>query len=240
MKTYKKGDYFFLEFPEDILAEYDEELDQILKTTIDLKKFHIVLDLKNTKFLSSLTLRIIIKYQKAVQAAEKSLFIINPDSEIISLLETTNIDKILKIFDSEEEMFKAISEQRQGDAQTPEEDEAGPGEFTYELKEHDQVVVVRMAGFIRKLSDMLQFEEEVISYIKQNKLNFLFNLEMITFMDSSSMGRFVKLNHFLKSKGGKVAFCSPSEIVQDFFKILGLEKMFQVFQTEEEALTLFQ
>ena len=73
MKSYKKGNYLFLEVSDDILENYETELEKILSNTAALNKHHVVLDLRHAAYLSSLSLRLLIKYHKILAQNNKAL-----------------------------------------------------------------------------------------------------------------------------------------------------------------------
>lgn len=238
MKTYKKGEFFFLEFPEDILEEYDEELEQILANTLTLNKYNVVADLASTRYLSTHTIRLIIKFHKGLEGAGKVFCVINAAEDILKLFEFTNLNKVLHLYPSENEMFSDLKHK----APPPEEAQKLPAQeaFTYTLQDIGACTLVRMNGYIRNINEMKRFEEDVVRIVKGKKYNFVFNIEKITFIDSLGIGRFVKLQSFLKAKGGKVIFCCANDLVADFFNILGLNDRFLLFNTEEEALRHYQ
>ncbi|OGS33916.1 MAG: hypothetical protein A2293_02425 [Elusimicrobia bacterium RIFOXYB2_FULL_49_7] len=237
MKTYKKGDLFFLEFPEDILEEYDEELDQILSKVASLGKYSMVANLKNARYLSTHTIRLLIKCHKSMESIGKSFYLIHPTDDILKLLEFTNLNKILCIYSDEHALFQALSGQTGTAALSSPPPSASPLQetFTYTLQDMDKFVLVRMSGYIRYFQEMKRFEEDIVNYVKRKHYNYVFNMEKITFIDSLGIARFVKLQNFLKSKNGRVVFCSPNELVTDFFNILGLANRFLLFSTEDEA-----
>jgi len=230
MKTYKKGSFFFIEFPEDVLEEYDEELDKILKNTIALNKYSIVIDLKNTSYLSSFTLRILIKYHKAALTAGRSFSLLNLDEELKKFLEMARLNSIFKVFASEDDLFKHAEE--------PPEPKGAGGSFNHDISEHDGIVIVHLSGLLEDVAQMKNFEEAVVNCVKQQKYRFVFNLERLNFIDSLCIGRFVKLNRFLLTRGGKIVFCSASEVVRDFFNVLGLNHVLLIFPSELEAIRI--
>ncbi len=233
MKTYKKGNFFFVELPEDLLEEYDEELEKILKNTVNLNKYNIVIDLKNTSYLSSFTLRILIKYHKIYQNAGRSFSFLHLDDELKKFLETAHLNSIFKMFSSEDDLFKN-ADGLTGTGSEPDADEG----FSFTIKERDGITIINFSGLLEDVVDMKKFEEAVVNRLKLKQYFFIFNLQHLGFIDSLCIGRFVKLNRFLITRNGKLVFCNASEMVRDFFNVLGLDNILQIFPTEDEAMKI--
>lgn len=230
MKTYKKGSFFFVEFPEDLLEDYDEELEQVLKNTIALNKYHIVVDLKNISYLSSFTLRILIKYHKAARDAGRSFSLLHLDDELRKFLAAARLDTVFPIFPNEEELF------RHADDKSCAPGSADQNEFCFAFRMSGGAVIADLSGMLENVDDLRDFEAAVIEHVKARRFRFVFNLARLSFIDSLCIGRFVKLNRFLLSREGKLAFCGMSDIVKDFFNVLGLNSLLILCDTENDAL----
>jgi anti-anti-sigma factor len=229
MKTYKKGSFYFVELPEDVLEEYDEELDKVLKNTVALNKYGIVIDLKNTRYLSSFTLRILIKYHKAALSSGRSFSLLNLDAGLKKFLEAARLNSIFHVYASEDDLFRHTEDAEEPEAPAP---EAG---FTYDVADRGGIVVMRLSGLLEDVAQLKSFEEAVVNWVKEKKCRFIFNLERLNFIDSLCIGRFVKLNRFLITRGGKLVFCSASEMVRDFFNVLGLNHVLLILPDESAA-----
>ncbi len=64
----------------------------------------------------------------------------------------------------------------------------------------------------------------------------IFNLSELNFIDSSGIGVFYGRRKLIKTDGGKCAFASVNPKIGRFIHISGLNKMFEVYDTEEDAL----
>lgn len=230
MKTYKKGSFFFVEFPEDLLEDYDEELEKILRNTLALNKYHVVVDLKNISYLSSFTLRILIKYHKIAADTGRSFALLHIDDELRKFLAAARLDSVFRIYPNEDELF------RHADDVPAAPGAEGPNDFTYAFRESGGAVVSDLSGMLEDVEDMRGFETALIERVKAKHYRFVFNLARLSFIDSLCIGRFVKLNRFLLSRSGKLAFCGMSDVVKDFFNVLGLNNLLLLCETEEEAI----
>jgi anti-anti-sigma factor len=229
MKSYKKGNFFFLEVSDDILEDYEGELEKILTNTVALNKYHIVLDIRQAAYLSSLSLRLLIKYHKILAQNGKTLALLCTDEIITKYLAAAKLDTFLKIFPSEEALFKAVEHPEGAAEPVP----AVP--FSFVTQMHENVVVALLSGFVHDVTDIKVFEAGIVEFVRQKKLRFVFNLEKLNYIDSLAIGRFVKLNHFLHSHGGKAVFCCGNEVVMDLVHAMGLSETLACFEHEAEA-----
>jgi len=64
----------------------------------------------------------------------------------------------------------------------------------------------------------------------------IINLEKITYIDSAGLGVIAMVFKTLKARGGIFALCRLNLKLQEIFTLTGLDRMFSVYPTEEEAL----
>ena len=65
------------------------------------------------------------------------------------------------------------------------------------------------------------------------------NLQKVGYIDSSGLATLVEILKNFKSFGGRLKLCNLSNKVKSLFEITKLEKLFDIRDTEEEALTTF-
>lgn len=64
----------------------------------------------------------------------------------------------------------------------------------------------------------------------------IFNLAELTFIDSSGIGVFYGRRKLIKMDNGKCALVCVNDRIERFISISGLDKMFEIYATEDEAL----
>ncbi|MBN2097400.1 MAG: STAS domain-containing protein [Candidatus Omnitrophica bacterium] len=102
----------------------------------------------------------------------------------------------------------------------------------------DQVVIVELSGeidintspLVRKTFDQL---------IKQQEQKVLLNFSQVSYIDSSGLATLVEMLKRLRRFGGNLRLCNLSEKVKGLFEITKLDKLFQIFPEEEQALREF-
>lgn len=73
---------------------------------------------------------------------------------------------------------------------------------------------------------------------KQNK-KVILNFEKLNYIDSSGLATLIEMLQRLKRIDGKLRICSISDKIKSIFEITKLEKLFEIFPTEQEALKDF-
>ncbi len=66
--------------------------------------------------------------------------------------------------------------------------------------------------------------------------NVIFNLQGLTFTDSSGVGVLLGRYRRIRERGGLMAVCSASEAVLKVLQIAGLPRIIPFFESEKEAL----
>lgn len=64
----------------------------------------------------------------------------------------------------------------------------------------------------------------------------IFDLAELSFIDSSGIGVFYGRRKLIKSDGGKCALADINKKIERFIHISGLDRMFELYDSEEDAL----
>ena len=107
------------------------------------------------------------------------------------------------------------------------------------VKRVNNVVVVYLAG---RLDVHLSAEiEKEINKIIQNEpdTHILINLNDVEYMSSSGLRIFVSTMRLLKEQKRLLKLCNMNSAVKKIFEVVELMDMFDVHETEEEALKSF-
>jgi anti-anti-sigma factor len=82
-------------------------------------------------------------------------------------------------------------------------------------------------------------EKFVNALLEDGVINLLFNFERLDFVASTGLRVILSTGKKLSKIGGRLVLCSPNLTVMDVLKMSGFSKMFNVFDTEGEALSSF-
>ncbi|GEM_PF-852085 len=85
-------------------------------------------------------------------------------------------------------------------------------------------------------SNVTQLGQEFNDLIEKHGLKrMVINFERIHYMSSAVVGKLIALNKRIKTEKGELKLCCIDQSVFEIFKIMRLDKVFKVFDTEDEA-----
>jgi anti-sigma B factor antagonist len=80
-----------------------------------------------------------------------------------------------------------------------------------------------------------QLKQELIDAVDDGCMNVLVDLEGVAFIDSSGLGVLVSGLRRVKEQGGTMRLVSTREGILKIFRITGLDKVFPIFASAEDA-----
>jgi len=103
------------------------------------------------------------------------------------------------------------------------------------VRRNGDVAVIDLAGEVDAYTSA-RFREVMIDIIDDGGVNLIVSMAKVEYIDSSGLGALVGgLKRTSERKGRIVLVCDQSQ-VRKVFEITGLEKVFPIFDTEQEAL----
>ena len=107
--------------------------------------------------------------------------------------------------------------------------------LTVNVKLNDEVAVVRPKGRLDAFQAPM-LAEAMAEHERAHLHHIIINLEDVDFMDSIALSTLVQgLKHALQA-GGDLYLCCVQQPVQIIFELTRLDKVFQIFDTEANAV----
>jgi anti-anti-sigma factor len=103
-------------------------------------------------------------------------------------------------------------------------------------RKSDSVMVVDLVGKIAIGDGMEQLLETANEFVRQGERNLLFNMSEVSFVDSAGLGVLVKCNNTVVESGGRIKLVNVSSRIRDLLRITNLNRLFEVFDDETEAV----
>ena len=75
--------------------------------------------------------------------------------------------------------------------------------------------------------------------VKNKMMKIIVNLNSVSYVDSSGLATLVEMLKKTRVYGGKLRISNLAPKVKSLFEITKLEKLFEIFETEEEAIAGF-
>ncbi len=83
-------------------------------------------------------------------------------------------------------------------------------------------------------------EKQIYNIInKEADKHLLLNLKEVEYMNSSMIGIIMSIKDILQERKKTVKFCNMNNAVRVVFEVLELEEMFEIFDSEEDAIASF-
>jgi anti-sigma B factor antagonist len=101
------------------------------------------------------------------------------------------------------------------------------------------VLVVKPLGDYLDASNTRDFKRDVGALI-DNHSKLVMDLSQIELVDSSGCGAFIGFLRQLEGKGGTMKLCAITRPVRSLFELVRMHRIFDIYNTREEALKAFQ
>ena len=100
------------------------------------------------------------------------------------------------------------------------------------------VVVLAVDGEIN-FNSSPDFRKAFLKVLDSKAKKVVINLSNVAYVDSSGLATLVEALQKIKGAGGRLRLTNLSTKVKSLFEITKLEKLFEIFSTEEEALKTY-
>lgn len=80
-----------------------------------------------------------------------------------------------------------------------------------------------------------QLKQDIIQYAEQGVKHLIINLAQVEYLDSTGLGVLIGGLKRMRENNGNMALVGPGMRISRIFEITGLDKIFDIYATEEEA-----
>lgn len=112
-----------------------------------------------------------------------------------------------------------------------------------ELVHHiqDNLLIIAPKGDNLDAKNASSFKEDVLKLIRQAELfNLILNLTHLQFIDSSGLGALLSLQRTLHAQGGSLKLVHLNKSIRTMFEIVSMHRIFDIFNTVDEAIQSFK
>jgi anti-anti-sigma factor len=104
---------------------------------------------------------------------------------------------------------------------------------------HQDVTILYPEGKITLGDGDQELGEAVRTTLEQGARKLILNFDKVSYLDSSGVGELVGCYTSIKNRGGEMKICSMNTRIFGLIKMTSLHSVFDVKDTEEEALAGF-
>ena len=99
----------------------------------------------------------------------------------------------------------------------------------------DDILVVKLEGELDAFT-VQQVKEQLSTFIKKGYKKIVVNLSQVRYINSTSIGVLVSRLRDLKNRQGELVLAELSDRVNRILTLVGGKRLFQIFNTEQEAI----
>ena len=107
------------------------------------------------------------------------------------------------------------------------------------IKEQNGTVIMELKGKLVGGSLTGRMDRAIDNFISQGKKNIVFDLGGITALDSSGIGMLIGSFSKINESGGALKFANISDKLRGLFSDTKLNRVFEIYNTTEEAIRSF-
>lgn len=101
-----------------------------------------------------------------------------------------------------------------------------------------KVAVVTLPGNSLDAGNSREFKNDINPVLDKHK-QVVFDLSELAFVDSSGCGALVSCLRRVRTDSGDLKLCRVSRQVLDLFSVIRMDRIFEIFDTRDEAIAAF-
>lgn len=79
------------------------------------------------------------------------------------------------------------------------------------------------------------YSQKIDALVEQGEIQMVFNLHLLTFINSSALGYLLKVKKRSQELGGDLVLVQPSKFIKKTLLTLGLQEVFAIYETDEDG-----
>jgi anti-anti-sigma factor len=104
------------------------------------------------------------------------------------------------------------------------------------VRKQSDVPVIKLRGSLKLGQSVDEFKALLDELIQSNDTSIVLNLAEVPIIDSSGIGVLVRSLTSAKAGGGSIKLVQPSKMVVQTLKMVGMWSLFDIFETDEDAV----
>lgn len=107
------------------------------------------------------------------------------------------------------------------------------------LETVDDLAVIIIPGENLDATNAKEFKRDIFPAF-EGRSKVIFEMSGLKFVDSSGLGALLSCLRSLNSSGGELKLCEMSTPVRALFELVHLHRVFDIYDTREEAIAVFR
>ncbi|MGE0713233.1 MAG: STAS domain-containing protein [Planctomycetota bacterium] len=154
--------------------------------------------------------------------------------EVRAVLSVLGLGKLLVVSETEQEAVRSF-----GEATAPAPAAAEGEKLRVEVTEEAGVAVCSLFGFVDRHT-IEQLDGVLDGLLEQGKSRIVIDCAELTYISSNGMGVFISYVSKARSLDGDIRLCNMRDIARTVITMLGLHRLFQVFDSRAAAIQSYR
>lgn len=101
---------------------------------------------------------------------------------------------------------------------------------------------VTILGFIGEFDafNLPTYSQKIDALVEAGETQMVFNLRLLTFINSSALGYLLKVKKRCQELGGDLTLVAPSKFIKKTLLTLGLQEVFNIYESDEDGVLSFE
>lgn len=108
-----------------------------------------------------------------------------------------------------------------------------------QIEEKERVVLIAIKENRLDAHNSGELKSQLLALFEQGKNNLLVDLQEVRFVDSSGLGALVSGFKNASARSGSLKLCGLQPQVKSMFELTRLHRVFEIFASEQDAITSF-
>ena len=105
-----------------------------------------------------------------------------------------------------------------------------------EKHRYEDTVILKFTGEFDTFN-LPGFSERIDKMIEGGDVQLILDLHLLRFINSAALGYLIKTSKNVDGRGGEMVLARPSKFIQKTLTTLGLDGVFKIFETVEDAIS---
>jgi anti-sigma B factor antagonist len=210
------------------------DLEKTMTGLADKGRFKIIVNCERLASISSDGMGVFLSHLIKIRKSGGDIKFCNMKDEAQAVVKYLGITKLLTVKDTERE---ALADFKKGE--TP-KDAAKDGEkLRIVTEERGAVTVLALHGFIDRHTIEL-LDKTLRGLFEKSRSKLVIDCAELTYISSNGMGVFISYVNKARNLGGDIRFCAMRDIAKTVITMLGLHRLFEVFDTRDAAVASYK
>ena len=158
--------------------------------------------------------------------------------DVQTVVRILDLGNLLTVLESEEEAVKTFRRDDEKRRQKDDQKSAKEQLVIEARKLSGNLLLLRIQGFIDRHTQT-KLERTLHGFLHEGCIRMLVDCKGLDYISSTGIGTFIKYQKLTKSRGGDIRFFAMNDSVGTLLSMLGLNNLFQIFDTFEQAVASF-